>query len=59
MSLVPLSEGVLDYPARTGRRTAAGFVPHLILPGYFVRTLARQLEIDGVFVRRPEPDEPR
>jgi FkbM family methyltransferase len=59
MSLVPLYEGELDYQAMTGRLTAAGFEPHLILPGYFERKLARQLEIDGVFVRRPEPDEPR
>jgi FkbM family methyltransferase len=59
MSLVPLYEGALDYQAMTGRLTAAGFEPHLILPGYFERKLARQLEIDGVFVRRPEPDESR
>ncbi len=51
MSLVPLYEGELDYRTMTERLAAAGFEPHLILPGYFERKLARQLEIDGVFIR--------
>lgn len=58
MSLVPLYEGELDYLAMTRRLAAAGFTPHLILPGYFERKLARQLEIDGVFIRDTSPNEP-
>ena len=52
MSLVPLYEGGCDFRVMIERLTAAGFAPHLILPGYFERKLARQLEIDGVFIRR-------
>ena len=33
------------------RLAAAGFGPYLFIPGYFERKLARQLQIDGVFMR--------
>ncbi len=51
MSLVPLYEGAVDYRSMIERLAATGFEPHLILPGYFERKLARQLEIDGVFIQ--------
>ena len=56
MSLLPLYQGAIDYRAMIERLAALGFEPHLILPGYFERKLARQLEIDGVFIR---PDQTR
>ncbi len=58
MSLVPLYEGELDYHAMTERLAATGFQPHLILPGYFERKLARQLEIDGIFIQDMPLNEP-
>ncbi|MGI9499547.1 MAG: FkbM family methyltransferase [Geminicoccaceae bacterium] len=51
MSLVPLYQGERDYLTMIRRLEAGGFTLHLVLPGYFERKLARQLEIDGVFVR--------
>lgn len=57
MSLVPLYEGELDYRAMIEWLRDAGFEPHLILPGYFERKLARQLEIDGVFIRASQTNE--
>jgi hypothetical protein len=30
---------------------SAGFELFLLLPGYFERKLARQLQVDGVFIR--------
>jgi len=59
MSLLPLYEGAHDYRAMIEHLTTAGFEPHLILPGYFERKLARQLEIDGVFIRADEVDQPQ
>lgn len=58
MSLVPLYQGEQDYRSMIERLAAAGFTPHLILPGYFERKLARQLEIDGVFIRDDQVDSP-
>ena len=37
------------------RLAARGFEPYLFLPGYFERKLARQLQLDGVFMREPPP----
>lgn len=54
MSLLPLYKGAHDYRAMIEQLTTEGFEPHLILPGYFERKLARQLEIDGVFIRSTE-----
>ncbi|MGI9450164.1 MAG: FkbM family methyltransferase [Geminicoccaceae bacterium] len=58
MSLVPLYKGALDYRSMVEHMAAHGFELHLVLPGYFERKLARQLEIDGVFVKRLQPNEP-
>ncbi len=55
MSLLPLYEGALDYRAMIEQLEPPGFKPHLILPGYFERKLARQVEIDGVFIRSEQP----
>jgi FkbM family methyltransferase len=51
MSLVPIYEGERDFRATLDDLTAAGFEPYLLLPGYFEPKLARQLQIDGVFMR--------
>ena len=51
MSLVPIYEGERDFRATFDQLTAAGFEPYLLLPGYFERRLARQLQVDGVFMR--------
>jgi FkbM family methyltransferase len=56
MSLVPLYEGERDFRAQFDRLVAAGFEPYLLLPGYFERKLARQLQVDGVFMRPIAPD---
>ena len=52
MSLVPCYEGEHDFRALLDHLGQAGFSPHLFLPGYFEPKLARQLQIDGVFVRQ-------
>ena len=51
MSLVPLYEGERDFRAVLDDLAALGFAPYLFLPGYFERKLARQLQVDGVFMR--------
>ncbi|MGI9437556.1 MAG: FkbM family methyltransferase [Geminicoccaceae bacterium] len=51
MSLLPLYEGERDYRTMIDWLAARGFCLHLVLPGYFERKLARQVEIDGVFMR--------
>jgi FkbM family methyltransferase len=56
MSLVPLYEGERDFRAQFDELVAAGFEPYLLLPGYFERKLARQLQVDGVFMRTIAPD---
>lgn len=58
MSLVPLYEGALDYRSMVDKLVTQGFELHLVLPGYFERKLARQLEIDGVFINPQKPNEP-
>jgi hypothetical protein len=35
---------------------AAGFEPYLLLPAYFERKLARQRQVDGVFMLVIAPD---
>ncbi|MDX1540791.1 MAG: FkbM family methyltransferase [Geminicoccaceae bacterium] len=55
LSLVPLYEGEDGFRAMLERMAKLGFEPHLILPGYFERKLARQLQVDVVFMRG-EPD---
>jgi FkbM family methyltransferase len=55
MSLVPIYEGERDFRTIFDQLTEAGFEPHLLLPGYFERKLARQLQVDGVFMRASAP----
>jgi FkbM family methyltransferase len=54
LSLVRCYEGETDWRAMIDRLAALGFVPYLFIPGYFERKLARQLQIDGVFMREEE-----
>jgi FkbM family methyltransferase len=51
LSLVPLYEGEHAFRAMLDEVAALGFEPYLFLPGYFERKLARQLQVDGVFMR--------
>jgi FkbM family methyltransferase len=53
MSLVPCYDGERGFRELLDEVTAAGFAPYLFLPGYFERRLARQLQVDGVFMREP------
>jgi FkbM family methyltransferase len=55
MSLVPCYEGEIDFRQMIDRMAAAGLQPYLFIPGYFERKLARQLQLDGVFMREPPP----
>ena len=50
-SLVPLYEGERGFRAMLDELAALGFEPYLFLPGYFERKLARQLQVDAVFMR--------
>jgi hypothetical protein len=51
LPLVPCYEGEAGFEAMLDRMMRSGFEPHLILPGYFERKLARQLQVDVVFMR--------
>ena len=51
MSLLPLYEGESDYLSLLNYIHSKGFAPHLVIPGFFSRFLARQLQIDAVFFR--------
>jgi FkbM family methyltransferase len=51
LALVPIYEGELDYRSMIDLMEGLGFEPYLFLPGYFERKLARQLQLDGVFMR--------
>jgi FkbM family methyltransferase len=51
ISLIPLYEGEQAFRAAFDALVALGFEPYLLLPGYFERKLARQLQVDGVFMR--------
>lgn len=55
LSLVPLYQGETGFREMLDRMAGLAFEPHLILPGYFERKLARQLQVDVVFLR---PDGP-
>lgn len=52
MALVPIYQGEVLWQDMVGRLESAGFDLHLVIPGYFERKIARQLQIDGVFVNR-------
>ncbi len=51
MPLVPCYEGERGFRDLLDDLAAAGFSPFLFMPGYFERKLARQLQVDGVFMR--------
>ena len=52
MSLVPMYEGESVYLVLLNELDRLGFDLHLVLPGYFSRALGRQLQFDGLFIRR-------
>jgi FkbM family methyltransferase len=54
MSLVRCYQGERDFREVIDDLEDAGFRPWLFFPGYFEHKLARQLQIDGVFVRAPD-----
>ncbi len=52
MSLTPLYVGEPSYLELLNELDRLGYDLHLIIPGYFSRELGRQLQFDGLFVRR-------
>lgn len=56
LALLPTYEGEPEFRAMIDLLARGGFEPHLFLPGYFERKLARQLQIDGVFMRGTAPE---
>jgi FkbM family methyltransferase len=54
LAVLPVYEGELGWQAMLARLSDLGFEPHLFIPGYFSRSLARLVQMDGVFLRRPE-----
>ena len=51
MPLVGCYDGERGFRELLDDLAAAGFTPFLLMPGYFERKLARQLQVDGVFMR--------
>ena len=51
MSLVPLYDEESDYLGLFRYIHSLGFTPRLVVPGFFSRVLARQLQVDVVFFR--------
>ena len=54
MSIEPIYEGETDWRVLLDRMERLGYASHLFIPGYFSRHIARQLQIDGVFMRHGE-----
>ncbi|MGE0256286.1 MAG: FkbM family methyltransferase [Alphaproteobacteria bacterium] len=52
LSLVPLYDGQPDHLALLGRLASLGFVPHLVVPGYWSRHHGRMIEYDVVCFRQ-------
>ncbi|MYG53476.1 MAG: FkbM family methyltransferase [Rhodospirillaceae bacterium] len=52
LSIEPIYAGETDWRTMLDRMEALGYAAHLFIPGYFSRHIARQLQIDGVFMRR-------
>ena len=52
MSLVPMYKGESVYLVLLNELDRLGFDLHLVLPGYFSRALGRQLQFDGLLIRR-------
>jgi FkbM family methyltransferase len=55
LALLPLYQGERDWREMLDRLSSQGFAPHLFIPGYFSRRLARQVQMDGVFFRAGSP----
>jgi FkbM family methyltransferase len=53
LPLVPLYEGERPWRKTLDALAARGLVPHLFIPGYFSRELARHLQLDVVLFRGP------
>ena len=51
-AMVPLYEGEQDFRVMLDLLPRQGYDLHLVLPGYYERKLARQLQVDLVFFRR-------
>ena len=51
MALVPLYRGEADWRSIVDRLAGAGFELYLLIPGYFERTLMRQVQVDGIFFK--------
>ncbi len=51
LSLVPMYEHETLYLPLMQRLDALGYAAHLVLPGFFSKTLARQMQFDAVFMR--------
>lgn len=54
MSVEKIYEGEADWRVMLDRMEALGYAAHLFIPGYFSRHIARQLQLDGVFIRPAE-----
>ena len=52
LSIVPVYVGEPSWREMTDHLDRLGFAPALFIPGYFNRRTARQIAMDGVFVRR-------
>lgn len=52
MALLPLYEGETDWRAMTDRLATLDFELYLLVPGYFEKKLARQVQVDGIFFRQ-------
>ncbi len=52
MSIEPIYDGETDWRILLDRMARLGYAAHLFIPGYFSRHIARQLQIDGIFMRR-------
>ncbi len=51
LSIEPIYSGETDWRIMLDRMDRLGYAAHLFIPGYFSRHIARQLQIDGVFMR--------
>lgn len=52
MALLPLYEGETDWRTMCDGLAEKGFELYLLVPGYFEKKLARQVQVDGVFFRQ-------
>ncbi|MDE0703505.1 MAG: FkbM family methyltransferase [Rhodospirillaceae bacterium] len=51
LSIEPIYAGEADWRTMLDRMERLGYAAHLFIPGYFSRHIARQIQIDGVFMR--------